>query len=120
METRALSISPDFKNRLADLGAWTMRPDFFERFSDLCSDIPQSGSLPKQLQASVDLGKRYHDYLQQAYGSSKKSRLVSSNKSCKGHESLRCSGDDWFGDLVQLETDPRHSAFDHSDSPCQL
>jgi hypothetical protein len=35
-----------FDQYVRNIQAWTMRPDFFQRFPELMSDIPVAGSIP--------------------------------------------------------------------------
>ncbi|KAF2757769.1 hypothetical protein EJ05DRAFT_400697 [Pseudovirgaria hyperparasitica] len=54
VQTGELQFSLDFRRRLEDINVWAMGSDFFERFPELRSDIPQWNSIPKQVEADGD------------------------------------------------------------------
>ncbi|KAH6685436.1 hypothetical protein F5X68DRAFT_276850 [Plectosphaerella plurivora] len=45
-ETNTYAVTPLFDRHIRNIQVWTMRPDFFQRFPELMSDIPVAGSIP--------------------------------------------------------------------------
>jgi len=39
-------VSPLFDQRISDIKCWTMGPDIFQRFPELCTDIPAYSQIP--------------------------------------------------------------------------
>lgn len=62
-ETGRYHLSPLFEERIRDISAWTMCPDFFVQFPELYGDIPTYLSVP----ASVsNMGSGLVPYVQEA------------------------------------------------------
>lgn len=49
----AYGLSPLFKDRLRDLRAWTMEPDFFAQYPELRQDVPQFPGQPSPMDVST-------------------------------------------------------------------
>ncbi|KAM0324867.1 hypothetical protein ACHAQA_007833 [Verticillium albo-atrum] len=47
MQTGLYSVSPDFEERIYEIQAWTMAPDFFQHFPEMYADIPVFQAIPK-------------------------------------------------------------------------
>lgn len=116
LETGRISISNEFKTRIADLNAWTMCPDFFQQFPDLYVDIPASKTIPRQLSVHSIMDERFtsnFDYEQ----SQERERTKSLSSQIGPDEATSVGRDysdvDWVGDISQLESNLDHT-MDHT------
>lgn len=60
IETGLYKVSPMFDQRLGDIKSWTMGPDIFQRFPELCSDMPSFNTIPVGPSSAADKRPKGH------------------------------------------------------------
>lgn len=122
-ETGKLSISTEFKTRIADLSSWTMCPDFFQRFPDLYTDIPANRSIPKQLyvNASATCQKFPSQNNYSIEEAEQRLEILANQRGAEQEDSFReYTDENWVENLSQLGSNSEKATFEENLELCLL